>query len=190
MIYHSNTQKPLQRGRSRLGSRDTQGASAGEEAKELSPEGPQPINCWVFIIIIIVFSNVTKPVMVFGRRWKFQMFVYNWLWGPQPHSEKFLSVIGLFPRLDTVQGLGSFVAKQGCQQAQLRLWAGTSCYPSLHVCGNLAWTNSSLCLCLDAELSSWSRCRTLQENWLVSWYFDFKLLDRWHSVFWPEHYFQ
>ena len=124
MIYHSNTQKPLQGGRSRLGSRDTQGASAWEEAKELSSEGSWPINCWVFIIIIIVFSNVAKPIMVFGKRWKFQMFVYNWLQGPQPHSEKFLSVIGLFPRLDTVQGLDSFIAKQGWQQAQLRLWAG------------------------------------------------------------------
>ena len=171
MIYHSNTQKPLQGGRSRLGSRDTQGASAWEEAKELSSEGSWTINCWVFIIII-VFSNVAKPIMVFGKRWNFQMFVYNRLQGPQPHSEKFLSVIGLFPRLDTVQGLDSFIAKQGWQQAQLRLWAGTSCYPSLHVWGNLAWTNGSLWLCLDAELSSWSRCRTLQENWLVSWYFD------------------
>ena len=123
MIYHSNTQKPLQGGRSRLGSRGIQGASGGEEAKEWSPEGPRPINCWVFIIVIIVFSDVTKPVMVFGRRWKFQTFVYNWLWGPQPNSEKLLPVIGLFPRLDTVQGLDSLIAKQGWQQAQLRLGA-------------------------------------------------------------------
>lgn len=34
MIYHSNTQKLLQREKSRLGRRDAQGASGGEEAQE------------------------------------------------------------------------------------------------------------------------------------------------------------
>lgn len=143
--------------------------------------------CLVFIIIIIVFSN-DKACNGIWKRWKFQMFVYNWLWGPQTALWKFLSVIGLFLRLDTVQGLGSFVAKQGCQQAQLRLWAGTSCYPSLHVCGNLAWTNSSLCLCLDAELSSWSRCRTFRRT---DWFLDILTLNYWsHNLLGSEHYFQ
>ena len=188
MIYHSNTQKPLQGGRSHLGSRGIQGASGGEEAKEWSPEGPRPINCWVFIIVIIVFSDVTKPVMVFGRRWKFQTFVYNWLWGPQPNwktlaSDWIVSEAGYSPGFRFLNSQ----TRMAAGSAQTR--SSASGYPSLHAWGALAWTNGSLCLCLDAELSSWSRCRTLQENRMVSWYFDFKLLEHWNSVFWLEHIF-
>lgn len=189
MIHHSNTQKPLQGGRSRLGSRDTRVPVQERKQRNCHLKGHSQLTAGSLLSSSLSFK-CDKACNGIWKRWKFQMFVYNWLWGPQPHSEKFLASDWLVSEAGYSPGFRSFVAKQGCQQAQLRLWAGTSCYPSLHVCGNLARTNSSLCLCLDAELSSWSRCRTLQKNWLVSWYFDFKLLDRWHSVFWPEHYFQ
>lgn len=115
------------------------------------PKGHSQFPAGSLLSLSLSFQMWRSLVMVLGRRWKFQMFLYNWLWGPQLLSEKLLPVVGLLPKQDTVWGLHFFMANK--DGSRLSLDSGQAPHVTQVFTCEETWRGSttSACLCLGAE---------------------------------------
>lgn len=175
MIYHSNTQKLPQRETSRLGRREAQGASGGEEAKEMSlnfcsPKGPHQFPDRPLSLLPPHFQMCQSLLTYLERGRCSECFLTQ---SPKWCCEKLLPEVGLYLKPHPVKGSNSFTAPErmagGWPQNQIRHLMWDKSKETWHGSKNSA----RLCLHAGGHLAV---TQTLRRTERLSWYLDFKLV--------------